>query len=50
MADSTFALSLLLRPFAVLVFMAVIVWPIKWVLGKLIPEGRVKQFLWRRLN
>jgi hypothetical protein len=48
--DKNLALTMLLRPLMLLVFMALIVAPLKWFFGKLIPEGRIKRALWRRLN
>jgi hypothetical protein len=48
--NNNLVLTMLLRPLLLVLFLGLIVWPIKWCLGKLIPDGRVKRFLWRRLN
>jgi len=39
--------ALLLKPFAAFAFMALVVAPISWFLFKLIPDGKLKIFLFR---
>lgn len=41
-------LSILLRPLVMLAALP-IVWLIKVALGKLIPQGRVRAYLWQRI-
>lgn len=43
----TWMWAVLLKPFAAFVFMALIVAPISWFLFKLIPDGKLKIFLFR---
>jgi hypothetical protein len=43
----TVAIALVLRSILALLLLALIVRPICWVIWKLLPEGRVKRFLFR---
>jgi len=43
-------LAIILKPFIALALFAFVVYPIAWVINKIIPEGRVKNFLFRRLG
>lgn len=40
----------LLKPIGLLIFFGLVVFPIKWVLWKLIPDGRIKQILFKKYN
>lgn len=43
-------LAFLLKPFIALALFALLVYPIAWVFNKIIPEGKIKRFLFRRIN
>lgn len=43
-------LAFLLKPILALVLFAFVVYPISWVFAKIIPEGKVKRFLFRRIG
>lgn len=43
-------LAFLLKPVLALVLFGFVVYPIAWVFNKLIPEGKVKRFLFRRIG
>lgn len=45
----SWVIALIIRPLALLVFMVLIVVPIEYLFWKIIPEGRVKRFLFQRL-
>lgn len=42
---SGWQIGLMLKPLLILAFMIVIVFPIKWLILKVIPEGRIKRIL-----
>jgi hypothetical protein len=39
-----------LRPFILLIFFMFIVYPITWLINKILPEGKIKRFLNKRIN
>lgn len=39
-----------LRPFLLLALMIAIVYPLRWLFERYMPEGRIKRFLLRRVN
>lgn len=39
-----------LRPFIAVVLLIVIVWPIKWLINKVMPDSKLKRFLFRRIQ
>ena len=41
-------LAALLKPFIALALFAFLVYPVAWALDKLIPDGKVKRFLYKR--
>ena len=43
-------LSIFLRPFVAFIVLLLIVKPIKMVFDKLLPDGKVKRLLFRRIN
>lgn len=48
--DSGTATAIALRPFIMIIFMIVIVVPLSWLILKMIPEGKVKRFLTRKID
>jgi hypothetical protein len=46
----TLAIALLIRPLIALLMLALIVRPVCWVAKKLIPEGRIKEILFRPIE
>jgi hypothetical protein len=46
----TLAIALLIRPLIALVMLALIVRPVCWAAKKLIPEGRIKEILFRPIG
>jgi hypothetical protein len=41
-------LAFLLKPFIALALFALLVYPIAWAIDKVIPNGKVKRFLYKR--
>lgn len=42
--------ALLLKPLAVFLFFIVLVAPIEWIAAKLLPNGKIKKILFKKIN